>query len=216
MAIPTLPYCTSEQVALLVPNLLNTKTDFDDVTFPKKTSVDYYINLVGNQVNMQFQQAGYIYPFVELTGETWPDHQTLYLQTITSLGAAAWAAGYSLKPAPAIGAGNKLSTGNIFQDMFNQEMTKIWNRLSNTSNVRFRCMAYSGTPAEVSIMQPIGPTMDYMEGKTNPERFYMLEAYTDLKYSISNYMEQEYGEEFTWHDFHGLVNNSQLNYSYVK
>lgn len=193
MTIPSKPYATSVQVALLLPMLMNGNSDFNDTTTtPRKAQVDQYLLWIANQIDMQFQQAGYVIPFTELSGETWPEHQTYYLALLNSLGAAALAGGHVLKPAPAMQPGRG-SSGNIYQDMYNAELNKIWESFSKSSNIRFRCMAYSGTPAEKSITEPTGPYLDYQAGKMNQEDFMMLWDYTDLKKSITDYVVTEYG-----------------------
>lgn len=215
MSIPIKPYATSSQVAMLLPNLLGNNTDFNDSsTSPKKTSVDQYLIWVSNQVDLQFQQAGYIVPFVVLTDETWPEHQTYYLQLITAMGAAALAGGHVLKPAPALSPGRGNSSGNIYQDMFNIELRKIWD--GTNSNIRFRTTAYSGTPAEKSIREPIGPSLDYIAGKMNPEDFLLFDDYTQLRKNITDYVTLTYDgiAPLDWTDFHGLVNTKLMGYSY--
>jgi len=215
MTLPTKPYCTSEQVAFLLPNLLNSKTDFDGVTTPKKTQVDQYINWISTQVELQFQQAGYVLPFTELDDESWPDHQTNYLELITSLGSAAMAGGHALKPAPALTPGRGSSSGNIFQDMYDLELKKIWESYEKASFIRFRCKTYSGTPAEKSIKNPVGPSLDYMVGKMNPEQFMLFDSYTQLKHNITSYMEDAYNADYVnWTDFHNLVSEKSTGYSY--
>jgi hypothetical protein len=207
MANPTKPYATSAQVAFLIPNLMNGNTDFDDIkTNPKKSAVDQYISWVSIQLDMQFQQAGYVLPLTSLDGEEWPEHQTMYLQLVSALGAAALTGGHVHKPAPAVSTGRGNSSGNIYQDMFNLELNKIWDKTNKTSDIRFRAKYYSSTPAEKSVMEPYGPSLDYLTGNMNPEDFLMLEDYTNLRLSITNYMSIAYSlNPLDWNDFHNLV-----------
>lgn len=222
MAVPSKPYTTTAQVAMLIPVLLNNATDFSTTTTPKKAQVEQYITWVSNQIDMQFQQAGYIMPFQSLDDETWPEHQTYYLQLIAALGSAALTGGHVLKPAPAISTGRGVSTGNIYQDLYNQELKKVYSNgsgygiNSETSSIRFRCKAYSGSVAEKSVREPTGPTLDYIEGKMSPEDFLMFSDYTQLRNNISNYMIINYDgvTPLNWNDFHGLVNNRMGGYSY--
>lgn len=223
MTIPSKPYATTAQVALLLPNLLNGNTDFDDTkTNPKKTAVTQYLTWISNQIDLQFQQAGYVMPFQVLTDETWPEHQTYYLQLLAALGTAALAGGYALLPAPAINTGRGKSSGNIFQDMFNAELRKIYDLAgsfgkSGISNIRFRAKFYSGTPAEASLVEPTGPNLDYIAGMMNPEDFMLFEDYTSLRNNITNYITSTYDSisPLDWTDFHGLVSNKTDGYSYA-
>lgn len=220
MAVPSKPYATTAQVGMLIPNLLGGGSDFSDgpdPTSPTKTQVTQYLTWVSNQIDMQFSQAGYVVPFVEETGTTWPVHQTYYLELLASLGGAAIAGGHSRKPAPAVNPGRGHSTGNVFQDMFNSELQKIWDPASRNSDVRFRnCKVYASTPAEYSVTEPIGPNLDYIAGEMNPEDFLRLEHYTDLRYNIEQYIMKYSGFQnpVDWQDFHGIMSEKLLGYSF--
>ena len=182
----TRPYATSAQVAMLIPNLMNGNTDFDDSkTNPKKSQVDQYLNWISTQIDMQFSQAGYVLPLTTLDGETWPTYQTEYLALVCSMGAAALTGGHVLKPAPALSPSKGSSSGNIYQDMYNEELKKIFDSFSKISSIRFRAKYYASTPAEKSIIEPYGPNIDFLSGDMNPEDFSMLEQYTNLKYNIT-------------------------------
>lgn len=213
--VPSKPFASSSQVALLLPNLMNTLTDFDDTnTTIKKSAVDQYLMWIATEIELQFSQAGYVVPFAEISGESWPEHQTYFLELLNALGAAALSGGHVLKPAPALTPGRGYSTGNIYQDMYNLELRKIWD--GKYSQIRFRCKTYAGTPAEYSITEPIGPSLDYMVGKMNPEDFLLFEDYTYLKNSITNYITNTYDgvRPLNWTDFHALVSTKLSGYSY--
>lgn len=213
MSIPIKPYAVSSQVGMLVNNLLGRNNlDFDESTNPRKSSVDQYLVWISNQIDLQFQQAGYKVPFQELSGESWPEHQTYYLELLCAMGAAAFAGGHVLKPAPAISSGRGFATGNLYQDLYNFELNKIWNARERTSWIRFRAQTYSGTPAEYSITEPIGPDLDYIEGKVNPEFYLSFEGYTNLRHSIQTHVED--AKVFLWDDFHGVFSEKLLGYSY--
>lgn len=217
MSVPTKPYATSSQVALLLPQLMNGLSDFDDSTTTiRKTSVDQYLVWISNELDLQFQQAGYVVPFLELDSETWPEHQSHYLELVTALGAAALTGGHVLKPAPALSPGRGNSSGNIYQDMYNLELRKIWEPFQQRTDIRFRCKAYAGSKAEWSISEPTGMSVDYMVGKRLPEDYMLFEDYTILRHNITNYISQAYGtiSPLNWNDFHGLVENRITGYSY--
>lgn len=220
MSIPTKPYATSAQVAMLLPNLMNGAVDFsdstgNDATAVRKASVDQYLVWISNELDLQFQQAGYVLPFQELSDESWPEHQTHYLELVTALGAAALTGGHVLKPAPALSTGRGNSSGNIYQDMYNTELRKIWDTVH--SYVRFRARAYAGTPAQISITEPQGPYLDYQAAMMNPEDFLLFWDYTTLRKNISDYVSLNFDgvPPLDWTDFHGLVSNKMSGYSYV-
>lgn len=211
MAIANKPYAVSAQVGLLIPNLLNNKLDFDENTTPRKSAVDQYLVWTANQIDLQFQQAGYVIPFIEDSDYPWSDEQNYYLELLNALGAAAYAGGMVLKPAPAISVGRGVSAGNTYQEMFNLELRKIWD--GKTSQIRFKAKTYAGTPAEYSIREPIGPNLDYIAGKMNPEDFFSFQTYTELKFNIQTYIENY--SPINWGNFHSLVNNKLYGYSYA-
>lgn len=215
MTIPSKPYTTSINVGLFMPNLLKGGSDFTSSTIPTKTAVDQFISWVSDQIDLQFQQAGYVVPFVELSGESWPSHQTQYLQLLATLGASAMTGGWSLKPAPAVARGRDGSSGNIFQELYEKELAKIWNPELNMTSIRFRTRAYSGTPAEKSITEPRAPSLDYIEGEMNPEDFLTLEPYTDLRYSIEQTVLDNsiYWPDY-WTNFQGLFSGKDTGYAY--
>lgn len=214
MAIPVKPYAVSAQVGLLIPNLLNNKLDFDENSTPRKTSVDQYLIWISNQIDLQFQQAGYVVPFQEDSEFVWTDEQTHYLELLNALGAAAYTGGLVLKPAPAVSTGRGVSASNAFQELYNIELRKIWD--GRISQIRFRAKTYAGTPAEYSIREPIGPNLDYIAGKMNPEDFVSFQSYTELKYNIQYYVENYFNTGIvSWTNFHGLVGNKLLGYSYA-
>lgn len=219
MTLPTKPYAASAQVAILVPNLILNKTDFDTTTIPTKVSVDQYLSWISTEIELTFQQAGYVLPFQVISGEEWPAHQTEYLQLITALGTAALAGGFVLKPAPAVSPSRGASTGNVFQDLYKAELAKIYQtrgfRTGEVSSIRFRANFYAGTPAEKSLTEPSGPFLDYQVGKMNPEDYMLLEDYTNLRYAIQDYIMYNLNySPIDWTNFFGPVSNKLNQYSY--
>lgn len=195
MAAPSPPFATSAMVATLLSVKLNKATDFSSSTIPTDTQVDQFLTWVSGQVEMQFSMAGYKVPLATISGETWPTSQTYYLQLVTTLGAAAMAGGHSQKPAPALapGSGQRGGSGNILQDLFQGELDKIYRpgRLQNqgVTAIRFRAQYYAGSPAERVVVQPKGPTTDFMEGKFDPMRHLSLWDISDRMLQIQQTME---------------------------
>ncbi len=167
---PVSPYATTSMVAGLLPNLTLGATDFSEASRPTKAEVITIISWISAQVDSRFSQAGYILPFLAIAGEDWVAWQTPYLQMITALGAAAYVGGHVLKPAPAATTGRQGSTGSIFQEQFNIELTRIFDNRVQRSGLRFRAQHYSGTAAEYVLTEPLGPTTDFLEGYLDPQR----------------------------------------------
>ncbi|OGC94081.1 MAG: hypothetical protein A2W25_11910 [candidate division Zixibacteria bacterium RBG_16_53_22] len=165
-------------------NLLKGASDFSASTTPKNTDVNDIIDWVSSQVDMQFMSAGYKIPFLVLSGETWAMSQTNYLTFVVVNGAAAYAAGHSLKPAPAVAPGREGSSGNIFQDMFDKELRKVWD--GRSTRLPWRAQYYYGTKAEELLTQPSGPTTDFIEQRFDPMRFLSMWDMTEELRKVQN------------------------------
>ena len=195
MAVPSPPFATSAMVAAFLTVKLNSASDFSANTIPTDTAVDQMLTWVSSQVEMQFSMAGYKVPLATISGETWPTSQTYYLQLTTTMGAAAMAGGHTQKPAPALapGTGQRGGSGNVLQDLFQKELDKIYRpgRLQDqgVTTLRFRAQYYAGSPAERVVVQPKGPTTDFMEGKFDPMRHLSLWDISDRILQIQATME---------------------------
>lgn len=192
MAAPSPPFATSAAVAAMMPTTVHGASDFDDVggTVPTKSAVTTVINLISSQVEMQFQMAGYVVPLAVVSGESWPSSQTTYLQLVTTLGAAAMAGGHGMKPLPALGPGRTGGTGNIFQDLYEKELRKIYDQRTNRTYLHFRADYYAGSAAEKAILTPKGPTTDFLEGKHDPMRYLSNWEITDKILDIQRSMSE--------------------------
>jgi hypothetical protein len=157
-------------------------------TTPDETRVTQFISWTAAQIDLQFQSAGYVLPLAIISGETWPAHQTTYLQLVNTMAAAAMAGGYSLKPAPATAPGRQGGTGNIYGDLFNAELRKIFDPQTGQTTLRFRANYYAGSPAQISVTEPKGPTTDFLEGRFDPMRQYTQEQMADRILEIQDSM----------------------------
>lgn len=172
MTAPVSPFTTSAAVAYFAKAMLKGNTDFDDVdTNPKKAVVDTFISMVSAQMEMQFSSAGYYIPLAEIAGETWPTAQTTYLNLVATLGSVAIVGGYSQRPLPAVGPGTSGSSGNVFQDLYNAELQKIYDPATRRTSLNFRANYRIGTPAQITLTDPKGPTSDFLEGRYDPQRY---------------------------------------------
>ena len=84
MAAPTSPYTTAEAVSYLLINLFKGGVPGPSTT-PDATKTAQAISWAAGWLEMSFADVGYIIPFQDLTGETWPDHQTTYLSMINAM-----------------------------------------------------------------------------------------------------------------------------------
>lgn len=198
MAIPT-AYTTSDKVASLLPLKLRGGDKFTSGTSPTKTMVDYYITLIQSQVDIQFRAAGYYIPFQVISGETWPDSQTNYLDFVTTMGAAAFAGGWALKPAPALDRSRSGGTGNVFQDLFDAELVRIYDYRANVSSIRFRALYYPDTAAEKAVEDPRSPTTEFLESKYDPYRYMNTHDLADKIMAIEqSMMDLEVNWDYTY------------------
>lgn len=203
MSVPSSPYTTSAAVAYLSQVPLNMGTDFSASTTPTKVMVDQTITWISSQIEMQFAMAGYVIPFAVVSGETWPTFQTTYLQLVSTMGTAAMASGWAQKPAPALSPGQKGGTGNIWQDLYNLELVKIFNAATSKTQLRFRADYRDATPAQEILTTPRGPTTDFLEGKFDPMRQYPLWEMSDKVVAIEQSM---MGLEISWDYLYSLFN----------
>lgn len=162
MALPIVPYCTSAQVASFLPTLLKGGSDFTAQTFPTKTMVDQYISWISAQVNRAFAEAGYVVPLAAVTGESWDNTQTSYVEYVTIMGAAELALRV-IKPNPS-GPGRANTLSNIFEVSYKEELQKI-----ESAAIRFRANYYMGTLAERAVLNSNKPNYEgYGEDEENP------------------------------------------------
>ncbi len=174
---PTPPYATSDAVALFQRNLIDGASDFSSSTVLKDTTIDRFIGWVSNAVDMKFNEAGYVLPFQPLTGETWPTFQTGYLEMVTCLGVCSLISP-ALKPAPALGPGARGSAGNIFKDLYEEQLKQVYDGLK--THLRFRASYYRDTAAERVLLEPRGPTSDFLAGQINPQGVAFFTDFTDM------------------------------------
>ena len=189
MAAPTSPYTTSILVASLMGTTLKLATDFSTSSTVTKTQVDQFISWISSQIDLQFSMAGYTLPLAELSGETWPTSQTTWLQITATLGAVAMAGGYAQKPLPAIAPGRGGGSGNTFQDLYQAELNKIYNPQTKQTYLNFRAQYRVGTPAQIALTDPRGPTSDFMEGRLDPVRYYDNWCIADSILNVQAYLE---------------------------
>jgi len=172
---PTSPYTTAEKVSYLHITLFKGVPPSSSST-PTETQVDQAIAWAAAQMEMAYAEVGYVIPFADLGGETWPSHQTTYLDIVNGLGAAGFVGGHMLRPAPAIGPGKGQQYGNLYQELFDKELQAI----IKGKGKRFRAGYYAGTPAEQMLCDPEGPRLDFMDRVYDPARYVGIWGLTDL------------------------------------
>lgn len=183
MTLPTSPYVTSDQVAIMLYNLMRGNSDFTAYTVLPKGNVDNFITWVCAEVDMKFQQAGYYVPFQLMTGDIeWPTYQTYYLQLLVVLGVASLIA-LPLKPAPATGPGRYGSSENAMKTLYDQKLTEIYTTTAYgapKTTLGWRALYRNDTPASRLLMAESRPKTDFGEGKMDTSRYMTMEEYTRL------------------------------------
>jgi len=174
MTAPTAPYCLSTDVAALVFQMINGASDFSTQTVPTKVSVSKFIGWVASEIDQAFASVGYVVPYQEISGETWPTSQTTMLELMNSFGAAGWVAGPVVKPAPAMGRDSGRS------DNFYTAAYKEFLRSIPVNGAGFRMSYRAGSKAEQFCRDPRGPTTDHLEGYLDPTRFQSVSEYTTM------------------------------------
>ena len=193
---PTLPYSTATQVAYLMQNLFRGVAP-SPATPVTASILAQLITWTDGVIDSYFSAVGYAIPFADIVGETWPPHQTVLLNYMSAVGAAAMAGGYILKPAPAMIPGREGGEQNVYGVLFNRFATDI-----NTHGYRFRALYYAGTKAEKWIATPYGPRGDYWPGDLyDPTQYELVRPYT-------NRMRELYGDvadmDFDWDYMYSL------------
>lgn len=170
MSVPTSPYTTAAAVKFLLRVPL-TKQSIGASTTPDSDTVSQVLTWIGGEIDVRLAAAGFVVPLAVISGEEWPTHQTNYLGMVASLGAAGMAGGFAMAPAPALAPNRQGGkTGNRLYDLYQAELDKIYNQQTGRTGLALRASYYAGTPAQVAVTEPKGPTTDFIEGKFDPTR----------------------------------------------
>lgn len=172
MAEPIAPYCKSDDVAALMPQLLRAGTDFSTSTTPTRVVVNKFIGWVSSEIDMKFASVGYVVPYQAISGEDWPIAQTHMLELMCSFGVAGMIVGPVVKPAPAMGKSSGKSD-NAFTATYKSFLESI-----PISGAGFRMDYHPGSHAEQLCRYPHGPTTDHLEGYIDTTRFQTTWEYT--------------------------------------
>lgn len=172
MAAPSSPYCDSTDVAMLLRAQLDGDSDFSSYTVPTKVVVDNLIQKYSGWVDMTFAQVGFYVPWQELSGESWPTHQTYMLNMIASFGVAGAVVGPVIKPAPAMGRAKGTSDNEMTQ-IFKDFLGQI-----KENGFGFRADHRVGSPAENFVRVPLGPVTDYLLGYVDRTRMQTTGEFT--------------------------------------
>lgn len=188
MAIPKFPYCDTDDVAMLVPNMVAYGDDFSTSTAISKIAVNKFITWVAAEIDMAFATVGFYVPYQVISGETWNDSQTTMLRMMTSFGAAGMCAGPVIKPAPAMG-GQGGKSENAYRVAYKGFLESI-----PTNAAGFRMNYRVGSKAEQICRTPRGPTTDYLEGFLDPTLYQTVSEYTTMVENIRT----NYGIDLGW------------------
>jgi hypothetical protein len=192
MADATAPYCESSDVkALMMMHNQVAGADFPASGVPPiKSGVESLINMVASRIDMAYASVGYVIPFTAISGETWSDHQTSFLQYFNAMGVAAMFVG--TPDTPQIAA---MRPGRFNQSQYQME----WNGLINgvkaigkrnlqDAMVLVRAQTRTGSPAEWMLAEPYPPLSNFLEGYYDPMRTDMLREFVDRWRTYYSYM----------------------------
>lgn len=197
MAAPTSPFATTSQVAAFFPNI--TSNDFvDGETSPSKTDVESYLRWVDGQMLRRFQDAGYIIPLEEISGEDWLESQTQYLELLTILGVAGLISGPSI-----LNVTNPGVTKNIFKQEYDAELLTIFNQRADKSTIRFRAAVIAGTPADRNIAVAQGMSSNFTMGYDDPTNLVGFAAMTEKVQDMQRHFEHL---DLNWNYIYSLYN----------
>lgn len=176
--MPIAPYCKTDDVAAVVPQLLRGATDFSAETTIKRVQVTKFIGWVSSAIDMAFARPGFIVPYQEIAGETWPAAQTHMLELMTSFGVAGMLVGPVIKPAPASGReGGK--SDNWYTATYKEFLASI-----PIDGAGFRMNYHPGSKAEQMCRYPRGPVTDYLLGYFDNTSVQTITEYTEVVETI--------------------------------
>lgn len=173
MALPVAPYCKTDDVAALVPQLIHAATDFTTTTPITRAKVVKFIGWVSAEIDMAFSAVGFIVPYQVISGETWPTAQNHALELMTSFGVAGLLVGPVIKPAPAMGRDSGKSD-NSFTTAYREFLNSI-----PTNGAGFRMNYHPGSKAEQMCRYPRGPVTDHLLGYFDMTSVQTLDEYTN-------------------------------------
>jgi len=178
MPPPTTPYVTGALASILSKNLF--KGQIPSASTPvANTEIDQLILWVDGIIDGDFSDLGYKVPFQEISGETWPSWQTVYLQIMSAVGAMAMTTGHILLPSPVMRPGRAGGEENVYTTLFRRMQARVQKR-----GLRFRARYYRGTQAERFISDPQAPRTDFQVEAYDPSRYELLKLYTDRMVSF--------------------------------
>lgn len=173
MATPVSPYCKSDDVAALVPQLIHGADDFTATTPIAVATVTKFIGWISAQIDMAFAAVGFMVPYQEISGETWPTAQNHALELMTSFGVAGLLVGPVVKPAPAMGRDSGKSD-NSFTTAYKEFLNSI-----PINGAGFRMNYHPGSVAERMCRYPRGPLTDHLLGYFDTTSVQTVDEYTN-------------------------------------
>lgn len=170
MAAPTAPFSTTAQIAYLLLNMFpgQSAPDFTASTRPTLAMVQSVRSLISAELQATLASVGYKIPLEELSGETWPEHQTNMLALLEASGTAGLLAS-SLSPAPAMVQGRGRGGVNVFTAAYKQALDQI-----RATGMGLRAGYYTGSRAQQWLTEPRGPMTDYTIEAEDPSKFGLM------------------------------------------
>lgn len=177
-------YTTSGNVILFTKNYTLGAVDFNKSTFVTKDNVDKFIAYSAAMIDQRLASAGFVLPLTAISGETYPAHQTAYLDFLNCLGTV-----NLLLPSTMPNRAGKQPEDNNFSKLFKTELDKLYD--GKKHHAKLRAAYYIGTPAEQALSEPLAPMSDFMKGKVDPTKYQTLNQFTDLALRVKSTLQEE-------------------------
>lgn len=169
---PTSPYCATTHVYVLrIYQQDMGEEDFQDNGDPPRSAVEQWIRQIAARMDQAFASAGYILPFEAISGETWPEYQTFFLQFMNAAGVASMLGKDAAQTQIYnLAAGERASRSRHqieWESMINGVEQKIAEkRLRSVSLIR--AATRSGSNAEWLLSAPAPPLLPSVQGYRDP------------------------------------------------
>jgi hypothetical protein len=166
---PTAPYCSTPHVYVLRVYIEGVgKEDFND---DLRRAVEQWIGQIAARMDAAYYGAGYAIPFETVSGETWPDWQTFFLQYMNAVGVASMlGADASQTQIYNLAAGERSSRSRHqieWETLIGGIEEKVTQkRIAAPSLVS--AATRSGSNAEYLLSSPTPPLMSSLLGYNNP------------------------------------------------
>lgn len=207
--MPSAPYCTSSDVYFMRAYAMDpAASDFPVAGTPRKSVVEYWIDQMASRIDMLYASVGYEIPLAAITGETWPTHQTTFLQYLNAIGVASIIGGNASTPPVVSFVGGRRESRSFYEHEWMQLMEDIRTiKDRNPGSTLIRAATLSGTGADYLLTEAMPPLTDWLEGYTDPTHFDTLRTFTKRWQGYMTAINQD--------NLPSAINTGSIDYLYV-